>query len=90
LQGKESFDTIYLDKTLHRESAMGSIGLPELIVIFVIILLLFGARRLPQIARSIGKSLREFKSGMKSQMKDTEEEEEREEEREEKVTAAKE
>ncbi len=69
---------------------MGSIGLPELIVIFVIILLLFGARRLPQIARSIGKSLREFKSGMKSQMKDTEEEEEREEEREEKVTAAKE
>lgn len=69
---------------------MGSIGLPELIVIFVIILLLFGAKRLPQIARSIGKSLREFKSGMKSQMKDTEEEEEREEEREEKVTAAKE
>jgi sec-independent protein translocase protein TatA len=66
---------------------MGSIGLPELIVIFVIILLLFGARRLPQIARSVGKSLREFKRGMKSQMKDTEEEEE---EREEKVTAAEE
>lgn len=65
---------------------MGSIGLPELIVIFVIILLLFGARRLPQIARSIGKSLREFKRGMKSQMNETEEEEEREE----KVTAAKE
>ena len=58
---------------------MGSIGLPELIVIFVIILLLFGARRLPQIARSIGNSLREFKRGMKSQMQDTDDDNEKEE-----------
>jgi sec-independent protein translocase protein TatA len=66
-------------KTISKEIAMGSIGLPELIVIFVIILLLFGARRLPQIARSIGNSLREFKRGMKSQMQDTDDDNEKEE-----------
>ncbi|MFC2149277.1 twin-arginine translocase TatA/TatE family subunit [Candidatus Auribacterota bacterium] len=37
------------------------IGLPELIIILVIILLLFGAKKLPDIARSIGKSVKEFK-----------------------------
>ena len=40
---------------------MGRIGLPELIVIAVILLLLFGAARLPQISTAIGKSIREFK-----------------------------
>jgi sec-independent protein translocase protein TatA len=40
------------------------IGAPELIIILVIVLLLFGAARLPEIARSLGKSSREFKRGM--------------------------
>ncbi|MDP8263392.1 MAG: twin-arginine translocase TatA/TatE family subunit [Candidatus Ancaeobacter aquaticus] len=40
------------------------IGLPELIVILVIILLLFGAKKLPDMARSIGKSVKEFKKSV--------------------------
>ncbi|MBI3953010.1 MAG: twin-arginine translocase TatA/TatE family subunit [Chloroflexi bacterium] len=41
-----------------------NLGLPELIVIMVIVLLVFGAGRLPQVGNAIGKSLREFKRGM--------------------------
>jgi len=39
----------------------GSIGPAELILIFVIALLVFGPRKLPEIGRSVGKALREFK-----------------------------
>lgn len=44
---------------------MGRIGTTELIIILVVLLLLFGARRIPEIARSVGKSLTEFKKGLK-------------------------
>ena len=40
-------------------------GGPEWIIILVIILLLFGAKKLPELARSLGKSTKEFKSGLK-------------------------
>ncbi len=40
---------------------MFGIGGPELLVIFLIVLLLFGAKRLPEIARSLGKATTEFK-----------------------------
>ncbi|MCM8800883.1 MAG: twin-arginine translocase TatA/TatE family subunit [Candidatus Omnitrophica bacterium] len=43
---------------------MGRIGLPELLVILVIILLLFGANRIPQIARSIAEGIKEFKKAI--------------------------
>ena len=40
---------------------MGPLGYPEMVVIFLIILLLFGAKKLPQLARGVGKSMGEFK-----------------------------
>ena len=40
---------------------MFGIGLPELLVIFLVCLLLFGANRLPEIGRSLGDGIREFK-----------------------------
>lgn len=44
---------------------MFGLGTPELIWIFLILLLLFGAAKLPQIGRSIGKTISEFKKGMR-------------------------
>ncbi len=38
-----------------------AMGMPEMLVIMVVVLLLFGAKRLPELARGIGKSIREFK-----------------------------
>ncbi len=40
---------------------MGSIGMPELIIIFLVVLLLFGSKRLPELAKGLGKGMREFK-----------------------------
>lgn len=40
---------------------MGSLGVPELLIIFLVILLVFGAKRIPEIARGMGKGIREFK-----------------------------
>ncbi len=40
---------------------LGPIGGPEVIVIFVLVLLLFGAKKLPELARGVGKSMGEFK-----------------------------
>ena len=44
---------------------MGRIGTTELVLILVVMLLLFGAKRIPDIARSIGKSMNQFKQGLK-------------------------
>lgn len=43
----------------------GGFGVPEILLILLIILLLFGAKRLPEIARGMGKSIKEFKKGVK-------------------------
>jgi sec-independent protein translocase protein TatA len=44
---------------------MGMPGTPEILLIIFIILLLFGAKKLPELSRSIGKSLGEFKKGQR-------------------------
>jgi sec-independent protein translocase protein TatA len=44
-----------------KERIMGRIGLPEMIVILILIVLIFGASRLPEIGRGLGKGIRNFK-----------------------------
>jgi len=44
---------------------MEGFGIDKLLLILVIVLVLFGARRVPEIGASIGKGIREFKKGMK-------------------------
>ena len=43
---------------------VGPLGLPEIAIIIVIILLVFGARRLPEIGASMGKGIRTFKTAL--------------------------
>jgi len=49
-----------------------ALGLPEILLIVFAILLLFGARKLPELARSMGSSVHEFKKGMSEGGKDKE------------------
>jgi sec-independent protein translocase protein TatA len=44
---------------------MGRLGIPELLIILAIIILIFGANRLPEIGRGIGKGIRNFKDSIK-------------------------
>lgn len=48
---------------------MGRFGITELLLILFILLLLFGAKKLPEIARSLGESLKEFKKTMSKEEK---------------------
>ena len=58
----------------------GSIGMPELIIGLVVILLLFGAKRVPELARGLGSGVREFKKGTQEGEVEKKEEEKKEEE----------
>ena len=53
---------------------MGSVGVPELIVIFIVALLVFGPRKLPEIGKSLGKALKEFQRARNELISTVEEE----------------
>ena len=46
---------------------LGPIGVPELIIILVIVVLIFGVGRLPEVGGALGKTIREFKSSVTSE-----------------------
>jgi sec-independent protein translocase protein TatA len=48
---------------------MGRIGMPELIIILLIVIVIFGANRLPQLGRGIGSAIKNFKEGMNEENK---------------------
>jgi sec-independent protein translocase protein TatA len=49
---------------------MGSIGVSELILVFVILLLIFGGRKIPELARGLGSGIRNFKESLQGQSQD--------------------
>lgn len=53
---------------------MPNIGLPEIIILLVLLLLIFGPKRLPGLGRSLGHSMREFKDSVSGKNKDKEDE----------------
>ena len=56
--------------TLSAILLFGNIGIQEILVIALIILLLFGGKRLPELMKGLGKGVRSFKDGMKEVEKD--------------------
>jgi len=43
---------------------LGSVGWPQLLIVLVIVLVIFGAKRLPEVGRSLGSGMREFKDSI--------------------------
>jgi len=46
---------------------LGSIGLPELLIIFLIVVVIFGASRLPQLGRGIGEGIKNFRNAIRGE-----------------------
>lgn len=67
----------------------GSIGMPELIIILVIALIIFGPRKLPELGKSLGRSLNEFKKASTDLQNTLEQEIKIEEQKEEAAKAPK-
>ncbi len=49
---------------------MGTLGWPEILLIALVIILLFGARKLPEIGKGLGEGIRSFRSAMKGEEND--------------------
>ena len=59
-------------------SVIPNIGLPEVLVVLVIALIVFGPKRLPELGRSLGKGINEFKDAMSGDHEDEEDKEDKE------------
>ena len=53
---------------------LGFIGVPEILIILLIVLLLFGGRKIPELMRGLGKGVREYKDAVDNETDHTEEE----------------
>lgn len=53
---------------------LGSIGMPELLVIFLVALIVFGPRRLPELGKALGQTLQEFRRASSNLQRSLEEE----------------
>jgi sec-independent protein translocase protein TatA len=53
---------------------IGGLGIPELVIIFLIVLVLFGAGKIPKIAKDVGGGIREFKKSLNSEENENKEE----------------
>ncbi len=62
---------------------MGQLGLPELIIIGIIALLIFGPKKLPDLGAGLGKAIRDFKGAIKDEPPPPAKEEKKEEKKEE-------
>ncbi len=60
---------------------MGNIGFREILIILLIVLVLFGAKRIPELARSLGRGVNEFKGGLKGEPPASEEKKRAEEQK---------
>jgi sec-independent protein translocase protein TatA len=49
-----------------------NLGAPELILIFLVVLVLFGAKKIPELAQGLGKGVKEFRKAMKDVQEETE------------------
>ena len=49
---------------------MGNLGVPELLIILLVILVLFGAKKIPDLAKGIGKGIKDFKKEMRGDDED--------------------
>ena len=58
---------------------MGQLGLPELIIIGIIALLIFGPKKLPDLGAGLGKAIRDFKGAVREDTSDEKKEEKKEE-----------
>jgi sec-independent protein translocase protein TatA len=57
---------------------MPNIGLPEIAIVLLIVLVIFGPKRLPQLGRSLGSGMREFKDAVTGNRKNDDDDDERE------------
>jgi sec-independent protein translocase protein TatA len=55
----------------------GNIGLPEIAIVLIIALIVFGPKRLPELGRSLGKGIREFKGSISGEHDDDDDDDER-------------